>query len=81
MSYIKIKLIVTGNKTSQWGVYTADEKIVLGAVRWHGAWKGYAFVTGGSAVMLFEQKCLREIADFVENETKKHREQKKKPAD
>jgi hypothetical protein len=48
----------------------------LGDVKWFGRWRCYAFFPRGEAV--FEQTCLRDIAEFCESETRRHR--KERPA-
>jgi len=73
-SYIRIELdegASKGRKTSVWRVLANDDDTLLGEIRWFGRWRGYAFFP--EATTLFEQKCLREIADFVESKSKDHR--------
>ena len=43
----------------------------LGEIRWYGQWRRYAFFP--NAHTLFEEVCLRQIADFCENETRLYR--------
>lgn len=57
-------------KTSLWDVRTNDGSL-LGEVRWFGRWRKYAFYPRGDT--LFEQTCLREIAEFIEMRTREHR--------
>jgi hypothetical protein len=40
-------------------------------VRWFNAWRGYALIAEAGTV--FEEKCLREIAEFTEEQTNLHR--------
>ena len=59
-------------KTKTWQVRpkdTFDEP--LGFVRWFGRWRCYSFYPVSGTV--FERKCLRDIADFCERETRIHR--------
>jgi len=51
--------------------YMDESGILLGEVCWTGRWRQYAFFP--EAGMMFERQCLRDIADFCESETKKHR--------
>jgi len=46
----------------------------LGEVRWFGRWRCYAFYPFAGTI--YERKCLRDIADFCEKETQRHRERK-----
>jgi len=61
-------------KTKRWAVRSKDQGAQIGTVGWHGPWRKYCFMPLGNTV--FEQVCLREVADFCEAETKRHREQK-----
>ena len=58
-------------KTVVWYVQTKDSRDVLGQVRWFGRWRKYAFYPYPETI--YEQDCLRQIAAFVETETKLHR--------
>lgn len=42
----------------------------LGEVRWYARWRKYSFFPADGC--LFEQTCLREIADFIEATTHIH---------
>lgn len=55
-------------KTECWTVMSRDG---LGHVRWFGRWRKYAFFPAEGAV--FEEVCLREIANFCQARTKEHR--------
>jgi hypothetical protein len=72
--YIRIELDEAqseGRKTSVWRVIANDGDILLGEVQWFGRWRGYVFHP--EPMTVFEQKCLREIATFVESKSKNHR--------
>jgi hypothetical protein len=60
-------------KTQTWIVLSAasKEREELGAVKWFGRWRQYAFFPLQRTV--FERQCLRDIADFCESETKARR--------
>lgn len=60
-------------KTSRFSVRAKDGGALLGEVRWFGRWRKYAFFPEELAV--FEQDCLRTIADFCEAQSKEHRGQ------
>jgi len=60
-------------KTGVWEVITNEELAQrLGCVRWHSPWRCYAFFADSNT--LYEKKCLREIAEFLEAKTKEQRE-------
>lgn len=73
MSYIKF--VDNGwsasGKTKKWVITTVDG-VTLGWVSWHVSWRKYtaSFQTG----TVFDHGCLREIATFVEAQTRLHKE-------
>lgn len=76
--YIKFvldKLLSANRKTQVWIILTTDERYSLGYVKWYSNWRGYAFFP--AAATIFEQKCLRQIIEFIEKANHDHREQLK----
>ena len=57
-------------KTKLWDVISHEED-VLGQVKYHPHWRRYAFYP--EAHTLYEQDCLRKIADFIEEQSTKLR--------
>jgi len=58
-------------------VWRVDNKYgdgLLGHVAWFGRWRKYAFYTVPERV--FEEVCLREIAEFCERKTKEHKQKR-----
>lgn len=41
-----------------------------GIIKWHGPWRGYAYFVDADTV--HDDKCLRQIADFVAAENERH---------
>jgi hypothetical protein len=67
--------------TRRWVVETVTLGEYLGEVKWFPAWRQYAFSpSAGSGVTWFEQDCLREIAQFVEDRTREHKEARRRAA-
>ena len=62
-------------KTKLWLVL-ANETELLGTVQWYAPWRRYAFYPLAGTV--FEQDCLRRIADFVTDQTKAHKINRRK---
>ena len=60
-----------GRKTDTWEVWSLDENSHLGTVEWYPPWRKYGFMPEHSTV--WDQACLRSIADFIESETEKHK--------
>lgn len=57
-------------KTRRWNVRTRDGGH-LGGVSWYAPWRRYAFNPAPSTV--YEQDCMRTIADFCETQTRDHK--------
>ena len=61
-------------KTEQWIVISNSAiGVLLGEVSWYGPWRKYSFFPNRDLHLVFEQVCLRDIADFCERETKNYR--------
>ena len=58
-------------KTDLWSVITKDGLGKLGVVEWYSRWRKYGFSPEQRTI--FEEDCLRDIADFCEAKTKEHR--------
>ena len=71
-TYIRMVLVPVPPKmkTKVWLVEALRDGAVLGQVKWFGRWRKYAFYPIDA---IFEQVCLREIADFIEAVTREHR--------
>lgn len=76
-----IKFVTDGRsksgKTQIWKVLTKDGDTLLGHVHWYGPWRCYSFFVSsryGEFDLVFEKTCLRDIANFCENQTKLQRE-------
>ena len=54
-------------KTWIWPIATKPRGAMLGEVRWFSRWRRYAFFPLPGTV--FEQDCLRDIAEFCELQT------------
>lgn len=60
-------------KTKRWVVESAEGQPIA-YVEWGGHWRKYIFFP--LSCTIFEEVCLREIADFIQGETKAHRARK-----
>lgn len=58
-------------KTSIWEVCSIQGGLSLGEVKWFAHWRQYTFWPAVGTI--YDESCMREIADFVEAETKKHK--------
>lgn len=61
-------------KTKRWAV-CADRDGAIGWICWIGRWRKYGYFPNDQT--FYDHKCMREIADFTESETKKHKEKLK----
>jgi hypothetical protein len=61
--------------TKVWTVISKEGNHVLGWVKWYSGWRRYCFFPQVNTI--FEQDCLRDIADFIENQTRTHKAQRK----
>ncbi len=65
---------ITG-KTIIWYVYSSKDEdgtnLAIGEIRWFGRWRKYAFFPDRDTI--YEQDCLRDLAQFCEDKTKAHR--------
>jgi hypothetical protein len=66
----RLTTITPSRKTSVWEVVTQDGGVVIGHVSWWGAWRKYSFFPAPNT--LYEPTCLRDIARFCDDETRKH---------
>ena len=71
MSFLNIKENGSSpsGKTKRWNV-SSETGPTLGDIRWFAPWRKYVFQ---SALALFDEACLTEIAEFIERETRAHR--------
>ncbi len=63
-------------KTQEWCVFTLNGEELLGEIKWFGRWRKYCFFPLEETV--YEEKCLREIAIFIERLTQWHKYPKEK---
>lgn len=56
--------------TKRWIIEPASGTGELGTVHWYAPWRKYVVEIGG---IIYDANCLREVADFTEQETVKHR--------
>ena len=64
-----------GIKTKRWVVLPNDGGYALGSIGFYPRWRKYCYFAARSTI--FEQDCLRDIADFIEDQTKEHRQARK----
>lgn len=78
MKWIRIEKIYNdGRKTDVFEVWNIHDACSLGIIKWKANWRKYAFFPYECSY--FEQDCLRDIAEFIEKETKKYKKNWFKP--
>ncbi len=76
LTHIRMEQTRYKGKTLVWEVRTNDSEkkersgMFLGEVKWFGRWRRYSFFPYVDTI--YEQKCLREIASFIESRTREH---------
>jgi hypothetical protein len=63
-------------KTNIYEVFSKEGNYLLGRIKWYGRWRKYIFEPCDGT--LYEEVCMRDISQFIEEETKEHREQAKR---
>jgi hypothetical protein len=61
-------------KTKIWNVRSKDDSCLLGIVKWYGPWRKYSFFPNQNLSLVFEETCLTDIATFIKEETKLHKQ-------
>jgi hypothetical protein len=64
--YLSFRLVPSrpGAKTGRWEVVSQSSGVVLGTIKWYGAWRQYCFFPEGQT--LYNVDCLVAVADRVE---------------
>ena len=72
--WIEFREVGAPGVTRVWHVHAKQGGDILGVVRWYSGWRRYVFApVEGSE---YEQDCLRDIAAFVERETRERKAQR-----
>jgi hypothetical protein len=65
-------------KTDIYECYNSENGTYLGKVSYYAGWYKYVFEPNNELKLIFENKCLRDIAEFTEMLSKMQREKSKK---
>lgn len=60
------KDITYAGKTNKYGVFNLTKSLLLGFIRWHGAWRKYCFFPASNTV--FDNGCMKEIIEFIDEQ-------------
>jgi hypothetical protein len=58
-------------KTHTFRVDSTQDGSYLGRISWFGRWRKYVFFPASNTI--FEQVCMRDISEFIEQKTRDHR--------
>lgn len=64
-------------KTRPYLVRAKRDGAQLGIIKWYPGWRKYAFFPAGDTI--FEQRCMRDIAQFIESKTDQQKTDGKPP--
>ena len=64
--YLQFNLHHKTERTHHWTVHSTKHDVVLGSIKWFGAWRQYAFFPKPETT--FNIDCLRDIAAFIDRE-------------
>jgi hypothetical protein len=74
-TYIQFVPMPPKPKTKTWEIQERNTHCPLGGIMWYAPWRKYAAFFSASTV--YEEACLREVADFCERKTREHRTTRK----
>lgn len=57
-------------KTKTWLVRSAQNRSMLGVVKWYASWRKYCFLPAGTTI--FDAKCLGELESFLNLKMAEH---------
>ena len=70
--YMHAELTEERPKTQVWQIKSKSDGSKLGVVKWFGPWRQYCFFV--MDVSVFSAGCFRDIASFLEDLNRKHKE-------
>jgi hypothetical protein len=70
IEFVELRVSASGI-TKIWSVVDRSNGSPLGQISWFGRWRRYSFMPNASTV--WEQDCLRCIAEFIEKKTREHK--------
>lgn len=62
---MRITCVKNTGKTQVFWLHSKDGDFFLGEVKWHGAWRKYAFFPARDT--LFKKQCLTDIVTFLDD--------------
>lgn len=56
------------HKTNHYEVFAKSDNFKLGVIKWYSNWRKYVFEPTSNTI--YEETCLRDISQYIEEETK-----------
>lgn len=81
--YIHFKILELKPKTKVWGVFDNKDVKLMAVIKWYGPWRRYCLfpenflIPGLSLGNFYDINCLRDIVNFMEEITRRHKNKKK----
>ena len=63
--YIEFNLVRLNKKTKVYCVRNIKSQMILGFIKWYGAWRQYCFEPIISDIAIFSSGCLIDISNFI----------------
>lgn len=60
-------------KTKVFGVHSKCSKCTLGWIKWHGPWRHYCFFPDDWKKLVFSDRCMIAIGEFITTQNKEHK--------
>ena len=74
-NYIRFQLGEEKKRTTMWYCRNRSSDDWLATIAWYGAWRQYCIIEFNDCAV-FNSQCLKDIADFLDNLNKRHKEKK-----
>lgn len=72
--YIEFVEVAQKPKTKAWTCHNRRSGVALGYIEWYASWRQYVYTDYGPGLAVYSASCLRDIADFLEQVNKEHKE-------
>lgn len=76
--FIEKQPLEVGRKTHKYVIFNCQSGDVLGEISWYGAFRKFCFIPESSIDIVWDEKCLQQLTNFLVNLNKNYREERKK---
>lgn len=71
-SFIAFRECEAPGVTRRWEIVTVKSETMIGRISWSTGWRKYVLAPGFPTD--WDEGCLREVADFLETQTREHKD-------